>query len=234
VLITGHRREQFDGGLEQICAAIAELAAAHPDTTFVYPVHLNPRVQEPVRCILGAVGSRNVILTKPLSYFAFVALLRRATLVLTDSGGVQEEAPTFGKPVLVMRGETDRPEGVAAGTARLVGSDRVRIVDAVSRLLADRQLYARMARAQNPYGDGRAAQRIVALCRSFLASAATTSRRRPAGPAGAPSAAIVVRNRPSTLPYAGTLRGASPRVGRLSRLAKHAGPAPRRARRERS
>jgi UDP-N-acetylglucosamine 2-epimerase (non-hydrolysing) len=174
VLITGHRRENFDGGLEQICRAIAELATSHSDTTFVYPVHLNPRVQKPVWEILDGAGTGNVILTEPLSYFPFVSLLRRATLVLTDSGGVQEEAPTFGKPVLVMREETDRPESVAAGTAQLVGSDRAKIVDGVTRLLADRRLYARMARAHNPYGDGRAAQRIVDHCRAFVTSVTGT------------------------------------------------------------
>jgi UDP-N-acetylglucosamine 2-epimerase (non-hydrolysing) len=168
VLITGHRREHFGTGLEQICHAVADLAARHPDVHFVYPVHLNPRVREAVHGILDPLRAGNLTLTEPVSYLPFVTLLRRATLVLTDSGGVQEEAPTLGKPVLVMRDASDRPESLEAGTARLVGADRAAIVRGVSALLDDRHEYERMARAGNPYGDGHAAARIVRRCAEFL------------------------------------------------------------------
>ena len=169
VLITGHRRENFGPGFESICRAIAELAGRFPGTGFVYPVHLNPNVREPVRRILGRAEHGNVHLIEPLSYLPFVALMDRATLLLTDSGGVQEEAPSLGKPVLVMRDTTERPEAVEAGTARLVGTDAGTIVAAVARLLTDREAYAGMARAHNPYGDGHAAARIVETCLRFLA-----------------------------------------------------------------
>ncbi len=159
VLITGHRRENFGDGFDQICGAIGELADRFGDVQFVYPVHLNPNVQGPVQATLGRRA--NVHLIPPRAYRPFVALMRAATLVLTDSGGVQEEAPGLGKPVLVMRETTERPEGVTAGTVRLVGADRSRIVSAVSELLTDRAAYDAMARANNPYGDGRAAARIV-------------------------------------------------------------------------
>jgi UDP-N-acetylglucosamine 2-epimerase (non-hydrolysing) len=168
VLVTGHRRENFGAGFESICRAIAELARLFPETHFVYPVHLNPNVRAPVRRILGANAGGNVRLTEPLSYLPFVALMDRATLILTDSGGIQEEAPSLGKPVLVMRDTTERPEAVEAGTARLVGTDQDTIVDEVARLLADPAARARMARAHNPYGDGRAAGRIVDACLRFL------------------------------------------------------------------
>ncbi|MCC6233437.1 MAG: UDP-N-acetylglucosamine 2-epimerase (non-hydrolyzing) [Verrucomicrobiales bacterium] len=173
VLVTGHRRESFGGGFENICRAIADLAARHRDVAFVYPVHLNPNVREPVNRILGRVrGGRpalpNVHLLEPLSYLPFVSLMARSTLVLTDSGGIQEEAPGLGKPVLVMRETTERPEGVHAGTVRLVGTDRARIVSEVDRLLTDPKAYRRMAERRNPYGDGRAAERIVAACLKFL------------------------------------------------------------------
>jgi UDP-N-acetylglucosamine 2-epimerase (non-hydrolysing) len=176
VLITGHRRESFGEGFESICAGIADLAARFPDVHFVYPVHLNPNVREPVMRILGN-GSlltashdvvRNIHLIEPLSYLPFVWLMNRSTLILTDSGGVQEEAPSLGKPVLVMRDVTERPEAVEAGTARLVGDDRGRIVSEVSKLLTDSAAYAAMTLAHNPYGDGRAAGRIVRSCRTFL------------------------------------------------------------------
>lgn len=169
VLITGHRRENFGIGFENICRAIAELAHRFKDTSFVYPVHLNPNVQEPVMRLLGQHGKadcplQNVHLLEPLPYLAFVGLMARATLILTDSGGVQEEAPSLGKPVLVMRETTERPEAVTAGTVRLVGTDREKIVTEVSRLLTDREAYEIMARAHNPYGDGYAASRIVEVC----------------------------------------------------------------------
>ena len=160
VLITGHRRESFGAGFESICRAIATLADRFPETAFVYPVHLNPNVREPVFRLLGRRA--NVHLIEPLSYLPFVALLDRCTLALPDSGGVQEEAPSLGKPVLVMRDTTERPEAVAAGLARLVGSDAERIVAEVSSLLTDRAAYAAMVGKVNPYGDGHASERIVA------------------------------------------------------------------------
>lgn len=163
LLITGHRRESFGERFEQMCLAIRDLAEEHPDMLLVYPVHLNPNVQRPVREILA--GLVRVVLLDPLPYRTFAWLMGRCDLVLTDSGGVQEEAPALGKPVLVMRDTTERPEGVAAGNARLVGSDRSAIVGAVREVLGDPVVYERMARARNPYGDGRAARRIVeVLC----------------------------------------------------------------------
>jgi UDP-N-acetylglucosamine 2-epimerase (non-hydrolysing) len=176
VLITGHRRESFGSGFESICEGIADLAAQFPDVQFVYPVHLNPNVREPVLRILGPSNGfapssdvrRNIHLIEPLSYAPFVWLMNRSTLILTDSGGVQEEAPSLGKPVLVMRDVTERPEAVEAGTARLVGNDRDRIVHEVSRLLTDSAAYSAMTRAHNPYGDGRAAARIVNGCLAYL------------------------------------------------------------------
>jgi UDP-N-acetylglucosamine 2-epimerase (non-hydrolysing) len=168
ILITGHRRESFGQGFAELCAALRGLALAHPAWTFVYPVHLNPNVRGPVFGILS--GLANVHLIEPLDYLPFVWLMRRADLVLTDSGGIQEEAPSLGKPVLVMREVTERPEAVEAGTVRLVGTDRRRITEAVELLLGDPATYDSMARAHNPYGDGRAAQRIVAAVRDALAS----------------------------------------------------------------
>ncbi|MCA9286314.1 MAG: UDP-N-acetylglucosamine 2-epimerase (non-hydrolyzing) [Phycisphaerales bacterium] len=178
VLITGHRRENFGEGFEQICRSIAELARRYADTDFVYPVHLNPNVRRPVERILGTSGGdssgerrRNIHLIEPLPYLPFVALMNRSTLILTDSGGVQEEAPSLGKPVLVMRDTTERPEAVDAGTVRLVGADFDRIVGEVSRLLEDDALRQRMSSVINPYGDGHAAERIAdALERWFAAS----------------------------------------------------------------
>lgn len=159
VLITAHRRENFGEGFMNICEAISKLAERFDDTAFVYPVHLNPNVREPVLRLLGGID--NVYLIEPLSYLPFVAIMNRARLLLTDSGGVQEEAPSLGKPVLVMRDTTERPEAVDAGTVRLVGTDIEKITDSVSELLNDAQAYAAMARAVNPYGDGKACQRIV-------------------------------------------------------------------------
>ena len=159
VLITGHRRENFGQGFIDICQAIKQLAGAYAECLFVYPVHLNPNVRKPVNELLA--GHDNIMLMEPVSYRPFVALMAASTLVLTDSGGVQEEAPSLGKPVLVMRDVTERPEGVEAGTARLVGTEINSIVSAVSSLLDDKQEYDKMARALNPYGDGRAAGRIA-------------------------------------------------------------------------
>jgi len=159
ILVTGHRRENFGDGFEQICAALGELAD-RPDVQIVYPVHLNPNVQAPVHALLS--GRPNVHLIAPQDYLPFVWLLKQSFLVLTDSGGLQEEAPVLGKPVLVMRETTERPEAVEAGTAVLVGADHPRIVAAVNRLLDDEAAYHRMAHALNPYGDGTAAQQIAA------------------------------------------------------------------------
>lgn len=169
VLITAHRRENFGAGFESICQAIAALADAFPQVSFVYPVHLNPNVQEPVRRLLG--GSSNIHLIEPLGYLPFVAMMDRATLVLTDSGGVQEEAPSLGKPVLVMRDTTERPEAIAAGTAKLVGTDHRAIFEAVSQLLTAPEAYAAMSRAENPYGDGHAVGRIVDILANVPPSA---------------------------------------------------------------
>jgi UDP-N-acetylglucosamine 2-epimerase (non-hydrolysing) len=157
VLVTGHRRENFGNGFESICYALEEITR-EPDVQVVYPVHLNPQVQEPVRRILG--DAVHVHLIEPLDYLPFVYLMKRSYLILTDSGGIQEEAPSLGKPVLVMRATTERPEAVAAGTVRLVGTDYRRIVSETLNLLRDESAYQRMAIAHNPYGDGAACQRI--------------------------------------------------------------------------
>ena len=189
VLITGHRRESFGQPFENICRAIRELARAFPDVHFVYPVHLNPNVREPVTRILGngdttrpshssvppshsltvtQTHSHNIHLVDPLGYLPFVALMDRSTLVLTDSGGIQEEAPSLGKPVLVMRDTTERPEAVDMGTVKLVGTDMQAIIENVSTLLTDDNAYAAMANAVNPYGDGRACERILNSCERFV------------------------------------------------------------------
>jgi len=158
ILVTGHRRENFGPGFERIAAALATLAG-RGDVEIVYPVHLNPNVAGPVRRILG--DKSNIRLLEPLDYLPFVYLMDRAHLVITDSGGIQEEAPSLGKPVLVMRDVTERPEAVEAGTVRLVGTDTKRIVAEAARLLDDAKAYGRMSRAHNPYGDGKASRRIV-------------------------------------------------------------------------
>lgn len=158
ILVTGHRRENFGSGMENICRAIRELAA-RTDVQFVYPVHLNPRVREPVTRILD--GLDNVHLIPPLEYLPFVYVMHRAYLILTDSGGIQEEAPSLGKPVLVMRDITERPEGVRAGTAKLVGANCKKIVAGVTELLDDSFAYEAMSCAQNPYGDGFACEKII-------------------------------------------------------------------------
>jgi len=165
VLITGHRRENFGDGFLQICEALRDLASKFADVRFVYPVHLNPNVQKPVRSILA--GLSNVHLIEPLDYEPFVYLLKHSHVVLTDSGGIQEEAPSLGKPVLVMRDVTERPEAVDAGTVELVGAKRDRIVAGVTRLLEDEAHYLKMSRAHNPYGDGKACDRILAVLRNI-------------------------------------------------------------------
>jgi UDP-N-acetylglucosamine 2-epimerase (non-hydrolysing) len=168
ILVTGHRRESFGKPFEQFCLGLADVVRAHPDTVLVYPVHLNPNVQEPVHEILG--GQDRVILIPPLEYLPFVALMDRSTLIITDSGGIQEEAPTLHKPVLVTRSTTERPEAVAAGMVKLVGTSRERIFAEASRLLTDPNAYAAMARGDNPYGDGRAAARIVDILAAGFAA----------------------------------------------------------------
>ncbi|QPI43300.1 MULTISPECIES: non-hydrolyzing UDP-N-acetylglucosamine 2-epimerase [Pectobacterium] len=159
ILVTGHRRESFGGGFERICSALADIARRHPEVQIVYPVHLNPNVSEPVNRILSGID--NVMLIAPQDYLPFVYLMNRSYMILTDSGGIQEEAPSLGKPVLVMRDTTERPEAVEAGTVKLVGTEVANIVDAVSMLLTDDEAYQAMSRAHNPYGDGQACQRIV-------------------------------------------------------------------------
>ena len=158
VLVTGHRRENFGHGFNQICQALNDLANMHPEVEFVYPVHLNPNVREPVNRLLSKFT--NIHLIEPQDYLPFVKLMDLSFLILTDSGGVQEEAPSLGKPVLVMRDTTERPEAVEAGTVKLVGADRDKIVASVHQLLTDEKIYKEMAIAHNPYGDGRASIRI--------------------------------------------------------------------------
>jgi len=165
ILVTAHRRESFGGGFERICRALAELAD-RPDVQVVYPVHPNPNVQDPVQRLLA--GHPNVHLIEPLSYVPFVDLMRRAYLLITDSGGIQEEGPSLGKPILVMREKTERPEAVLAGTVKLVGTGQRRIVDEAQLLLDNPAAYQAMARVHNPYGDGQASSRITELIHSFL------------------------------------------------------------------
>ena len=160
VLITGHRRENFGEGFLNICHAIKNLSEKYPNVDFVYPMHLNPNVRKPVLEILGE-GAENVFLIEPLDYLPFVYMMQHSTLILTDSGGVQEEAPGLGKPVLVMRDTTERPEAVEAGTVLLVGTNREKIEQGVSMLLDDADCYRRMSEAVNPYGDGLACERII-------------------------------------------------------------------------
>jgi UDP-N-acetylglucosamine 2-epimerase (non-hydrolysing) len=159
ILITGHRRESFGAGFERICASIAAAAAEFPDEDFVYPVHLNPNVREPVNRLLSHL--KNVFLVEPLDYLPFVYLMTRSHIILTDSGGIQEEAPSLGKPVLVMRDTTERPEAVEAGTVRLVGTDESMITGQLRLLLSDVSEYQKMSFSHNPYGDGHASERIV-------------------------------------------------------------------------
>lgn len=159
ILVTGHRRESFGGGFERICEALMEIAQQHSEVDIVYPVHLNPNVREPVNRLL--TGIDNIHLIEPLDYLPFVHLMSRAHIILTDSGGIQEEAPSLGKPVLVMRDTTERPEAVAAGTVKLVGTDVTYIIRELNRLLLDNDAYHAMSFAHNPYGDGQACQRIL-------------------------------------------------------------------------
>lgn len=159
ILVTGHRRESFGGGFERICSALLRTAQLHPGVDIVYPVHLNPNVREPINRLLKGVN--NIHLIEPLDYLPFVHLMSRAHIILTDSGGIQEEAPSLGKPVLVMRETTERPEAVSAGTVKLVGTETDRITSELSSLLNDTTAYEKMSVAHNPYGDGRACQRIL-------------------------------------------------------------------------
>lgn len=159
ILVTGHRRESFGGGFERICEALAETAKAHPEVQILYPVHLNPNVREPVNRLLAGID--NVHLIEPQEYLPFVYLMNRADIILTDSGGIQEEAPSLGKPVLVMRETTERPEAVEAGTVKLVGTSVATITGELTRLLSDQAAYNAMSFAHNPYGDGKACQRIL-------------------------------------------------------------------------
>jgi len=159
VLVTGHRRESFGGGFERICQALAETAKAFPDVEIVYPVHLNPNVREPVNRLLAGID--NVHLIEPLDYLPFVYLMNRSYLILTDSGGIQEEAPSLGKPVLVMRDTTERPEAVEAGTVKLVGTQAEALIGSLKQLLTDDEAYRAMSFAHNPYGDGLACARIL-------------------------------------------------------------------------
>ena len=166
VLVTGHRRENFGGGFDEICTALSTLAKAHPEYLFIYPVHLNPKVQKPVYDTLGQF--ENIKLIPPQPYSEFVMLINNSRIVLTDSGGVQEEAPSLGKPVLVMRDTTERPEGVDAGTVKLVGAVADNIISSVNELIDDSAKYDTMAQAKNPYGDGKAAMRIAEAVLKYL------------------------------------------------------------------
>lgn len=166
ILITGHRRENFGTGFESICHAISELATLHEDVFFIYPVHMNPNVRKPVMEILGSALQQNVRLLEPLSYQDFTSLMKRSYLILTDSGGVQEEAPGLGIPVLVMRENTERPEAVKSGSVKLVGTSQSSIVSNVHQLLMDSDKYAEMAKSVNPYGDGNSSARILAVFKS--------------------------------------------------------------------
>lgn len=163
VLITGHRRENFGNGFISMCTAIKDLTKKYPDVDFVYPMHLNPNVRKPIHEVFGEdlTGVRNMFFIEPLEYLSFVYLMEKSTIVLTDSGGIQEEAPGLGKPVLVMRNTTERPEALEAGTVKLVGTDYAKIVNEVSALLDDNVYYEKMSKAVNPYGDGLACGRIV-------------------------------------------------------------------------
>lgn len=169
VLITGHRRENLGDGLANICQAIMILAEKYPDVEFIYPMHPNPNVRDTIYKYLDCDDNfRNIKLIEPLDYLDFVPLMARSTIVLTDSGGIQEEAPGLGKPVLVMRDTTERPEAIDAGTAKLVGTDRDKIVKEVSLLLDNKEEYHKMSHAVNPYGDGKACQRIVSILRDAV------------------------------------------------------------------
>jgi len=166
ILVTGHRRESFGKGFENICLALKIIAEKRDDVTIVYPVHLNPNVQRPVKTILS--GKNNIYLIEPLEYEQFVFLMNKSYLILTDSGGIQEEAPSLGKPVLVMRNKTERPEGIEAGVAKLVGTEKDNIIKSTIELIENKPLYKRMSKLINPYGDGRASYRIAEILESIL------------------------------------------------------------------
>ena len=168
ILVTGHRRENFGKGFENICNSIDELTQKYPEVNFVYPMHLNPVVRNAVAAVFKDREPENLFLIEPLDYLPFVYLMEKSTIVLTDSGGIQEEAPGLGKPVLVMRDTTERPEAVDAGTVKLVGTDKNKIISEVSRLLDDQDYYDEMAKAVNPYGDGLASKRIVEIMKNKL------------------------------------------------------------------
>ena len=165
ILVTGHRRESFGGGFERICQGLVQIALLYPDLDIVYPMHLNPNVRDPVNRLLK--GLPNIYLIEPLEYLPFVYLMSKSYIILTDSGGIQEEAPSLGKPVLVMRDTTERPEAIAAGTVRLVGTDVQKIITNVSQLLEDHDVYEKMSKSHNPYGDGNACKRIIAALKQI-------------------------------------------------------------------
>ncbi len=166
ILITGHRRENFGDGMKNICEAVLKMSESHSDFEFVYPIHLNPNVQQTVRKMLQ--GKQNIHLLQPLPYDYMVYLMNKSFIILTDSGGIQEEAPSLGKPVLVLRETTERPEGIAAGCVVLVGTDKNKIISVFDSLLSNAKLYAKMSNAVNPYGDGKSAERILNRCRAIL------------------------------------------------------------------
>ena len=168
VLITGHRRENFGDGFLSVCQAVKILSEKYPHVDFVYPMHLNPNVRKPIKDVFGDNYAANMFFIEPLEYFSFVYLMEKSTIVLTDSGGIQEEAPSLGKPVLVMRDTTERPEALEAGTVKLVGTNPNRIVYEVSTLLEDSIYYNKMSEAINPYGDGLACERIIRFLKSIL------------------------------------------------------------------
>lgn len=168
ILVTGHRRENFGIGFENICLALSMVAERHTNVQILYPVHLNPSVQIPVRKILGNLDGRNIFLVDPVEYLTFVCLMLRAYIIVTDSGGVQEEAPSLSKPVLVMRDATERPEGVEAGVIRIVGTRAEQIYASITTLLTDRVAYQEMTSSHNPYGDGKASERIIEILRKIL------------------------------------------------------------------
>ena len=166
ILVTGHRRENFGSRLREICLAIKDIAHENPDFQIIYPVHLNPNVKKPVNKLLGNI--KNIKLIEPLNYFEFINLMRRCYLILTDSGGIQEEAPTFGKPVLVMRDQTERPEGLKSGTSILVGTDKEKIKLVVKKLITDQKYYLEISKKKNPFGDGNSAKRILKILIEFF------------------------------------------------------------------
>lgn len=174
ILVTGHRRENFGQGFEDICYALGRIADEVPGAEILYPVHLNPNVQEPVKRILGHNGRRNIHLADPVDYLPFVYLMNRSHLIITDSGGIQEEAPSLGKPVLVMRETTERPEAVEAGTVRLVGTDPGKIFEETARLMTDDNAYRIMSQCHNPYGDGKAVGRIIESLKLNLGAGCTS------------------------------------------------------------